>query len=178
GHQAVRAGTRLLAAVSRPGRPCAGPVGHAHRRRGGGGGARGSRAAPGRGRGSGSALRLRPWRPGWHADRHAGPGAAVTELSGTRAPQSSPAQTYYAEDHCALNWRFVAAGLCGPIVAAVAFVAAVALHSGVSWALLAVMLLALLPWFPFGQVLPYAWPVSMRLASNGLRIGGVRWGEL
>jgi hypothetical protein len=101
----------------------------------------------------------------------------VTELSGTGAPQSSPAQTYYAEDHCALNWRFVAAGLCGPIVAAVAFVAAVALHSGVSWALLAVMLLALLPWFPFGQVLPYAWPVSMRLDSNGLRIGGVRWAD-
>ena len=101
----------------------------------------------------------------------------MTELSDTGAPQSSPPQTYYAEDHCALNWRFVAAGLCGPIVAAVAFVAAVALHSGVSWVLLAVMVLALLPWFPFGQVLPYAWPVSMRLDSNGLRIGGVRWAQ-
>ena len=39
------------------------------------------------------------------------------------------------------------------------------------------MLLELLPWFPFGQVLPYAWPVSMRLDSNGLRIGGVRWAQ-
>jgi hypothetical protein len=101
----------------------------------------------------------------------------VTELSDAGAPQSSPPQTYYAEDHCALNWRFVAAGLYGPIVALVAFVAAVALHSGASWALLAVMLVALLPWFPFGQVLPYAWPVSMRLDSDGLRIGGVRWAE-
>ena len=120
GHKAVRAGTRLLAAVSRPGRPCAGPVGHAHRRRGGAGGRGPGRcaagncfffflkqhrrrtgqtgpgdrvrlrrrapgdAAAGRRRGSGAALRLRPWRPGWHADRHAGPGAAVTELSSTK----------------------------------------------------------------------------------------------
>jgi hypothetical protein len=101
----------------------------------------------------------------------------VTEPGDAGVPQASAPQTYYAEDHCALNWRFVTAGLYAPIVAAVAFVAAVALHSAVSWALLAVMLLALLPWFPFGQVLPYAWPVSMRLDSSGVRIGGVRWAQ-
>jgi hypothetical protein len=101
----------------------------------------------------------------------------VTGLDNDGAIRSSPPQVYYAENHCALNWRFMAAGLYGQAVAVAAFVAAVALHSGVSWALLALIILPQFTWIAFGQVLPYAWPLSMRLDSAGLRIGGVRWAE-
>ncbi len=99
----------------------------------------------------------------------------MTGLSSAGVPQSSPPQTYYAEDHCALNWRFLAAGLYAQAAAVAAFVAAVVLHSGVSWALLALIFLLEFSWIAFGQVLPYTWPLSIRLDSGGLRIGGVRW---
>ena len=84
---------------------------------------------------------------------------------------------YYAEDHCALNWRFVSAGLLAPVVVIAAIVAAVALDNAASWVLLGVMLLGTMTWVAFGQMLPYAWPLGIRLDSDGLRIGGMRWAE-
>jgi hypothetical protein len=101
----------------------------------------------------------------------------VTGLSDAGVSRPSRPQAYYAEDHCALNWRFVSAGLLAPAVVVAAAAAAIALHSGVSWALLAVTAVALLTWIAFGQVLPYAWPLGMRLDPDGLRIGGVQWAE-
>ena len=91
-------------------------------------------------------------------------------------PHSRP-DAYYAEDHCALNWRFVSAGLLAPVVVIAAAVAAITLDDGASWALLGVVGLATVTWIAFGQMLPYAWPLGIRLDSDGLRIGGVRWAE-
>ena len=92
-------------------------------------------------------------------------------------PPGSRPPAYYAEDHCALNWRFVSAGLLAPVVVIAAIVAAVALDNAASWVLLGVMLLATMTWVAFGQMLPNAWPLGIRLDSDGLRVGGVRWAE-
>jgi hypothetical protein len=56
-------------------------------------------------------------------------------------PRSRP-PAYYAEDHCALNWRFVSAGLLAPVVVIAAGVAAVVLDNAASWAPLGVVGLA------------------------------------
>ena len=84
---------------------------------------------------------------------------------------------YYAEDHCALNRRFVSAGLLAPVVVIAAAVAGIALGRAAFWALFVVVGLAAMTWIAFGQTLPYAWPLGVRLDSGGLRIGGVRWAE-
>jgi hypothetical protein len=103
----------------------------------------------------------------------------VTGPSGTGPPQPSPPQAYYVEDHCALNWRFLSAGLLAPAAEAAALITAITLYRGapVFWALLAVALILQFTWIARGQVLPYAWPAAMRLDSGGLQIGGVRWAE-
>jgi len=101
----------------------------------------------------------------------------VTRDNGAPDQLRARSDAYYAEDHCALNWRFVSAGLLAPVVVIAAGVAAVALHDGAFWALFVVCVLGTVSWAAFGQMLPYAWPLGIRLDSDGLRIGGVRWAE-
>ena len=84
---------------------------------------------------------------------------------------------YYAEDHCALNWRFVSAGLLAPVVVIAAAVAGITLGGAAFWALFGVLGLGMMTWIAFGQMLPYAWPLGIRLDSDGLRVSGVRWAE-
>jgi hypothetical protein len=101
----------------------------------------------------------------------------VTSGNDAGNPPVTRPPAYYAEDHCALNWRFVSAGLLAPVVVIAAAVAAVALHDAAFWALSGLVGLATMTWVAFGQMLPYAWPLGIRLDSDGLRIGGVRWAE-
>jgi hypothetical protein len=107
----------------------------------------------------------------------AGPGAAATSGNDAGDPPGSRPPAYYAEDHCALNWRFVSAGLIAPVAVIAAAVVAVALNNAASWALLGVGGLGMVSWVAFGQMLPYTWPLGIRLDSGGVRIGGVRWAE-
>jgi hypothetical protein len=92
-------------------------------------------------------------------------------------PPGARPDAYYAEDHCALNWRFVSAGLLAPVVVIAAVVAGIALGGAAFWVLFVVLGLGMMTWIAFGQMLPYAWPLGIRLDSDGLRVGGVRWAE-
>lgn len=101
----------------------------------------------------------------------------MTSGSGAGNPPGSRSPAYYAEDHCALNWRFVSAGLLAPVAVIAAAVAGIALGGAAFWALFVVLGLGMITWIVFGQMLPYAWPLGIRLDSDGLRIGGMRWAE-
>lgn len=89
-----------------------------------------------------------------------------------------PVHKYYAENHCALNWRLLAAGLCAPLAAIALFVVALATPLWRVWAVPVLGIVALTGvWTVFGQMLPYVWPTGIRLDSQEIRIGGVRWAE-
>jgi hypothetical protein len=57
------------------------------------------------------------------------------------------------------------------VIAAV--VAGIALGGAAFWVLFVVLGLGTITWVAFGQMLPYAWPLGIRLDSDGLRVGGV-----
>lgn len=101
----------------------------------------------------------------------------MTSGSGAGNPPGSRSPAYYAEDHCALNWRLVSAGLLAPVAVVAAAVAGIALGGAAFWALFVVLMLGMITWIAFGPMLPYAWPLGIRLDSDGLRIGGMRWAE-
>jgi hypothetical protein len=90
---------------------------------------------------------------------------------------------WYWEDHCVLRWPLVAAGLIAPAATIVAAVLAVVLgvvsrSQTPFWVLFGVMMVALAVWMsPSGQLLPYWWPIGIRLRQDGVAIGGVRWAE-
>jgi hypothetical protein len=99
---------------------------------------------------------------------------------GQAGVSSGPPVAYYAEDHCALRWPFLAAGLYVPLaVLALAVLAGVLPKLELIWVLL--LLFVGIPlatvWAARGQLLPYAWPAGIRLDADGVRIGGVRWAE-
>ncbi len=87
-------------------------------------------------------------------------------------PQTNARTVYYAEDHSALRWPLLAAGLAAPVIA-LACAAAVIVSQ--NEALLVVCLPALAVWLVRGQLLPYVWPAGIRLDDRGVRIGAVRW---
>jgi hypothetical protein len=89
-------------------------------------------------------------------------------------PQTDAMTVYYAEDHAALRWPLLAAGLAAPVIALACAVAAIVLQNV---ALLVVCLLALAVWTVRGQLLPYVWPAGIRLDEQGVRIGAVRWAD-
>jgi len=101
----------------------------------------------------------------------------VTSGNDAGDPPGARPDAYYAEDRCALNWRFVSAGLLAPAVVIAAAVAGIALGGAAFWALFVVLGLGMMTWVAFGQMLPYAWPLGIRLDSDGLRVGSVRWAE-
>jgi hypothetical protein len=87
-------------------------------------------------------------------------------------------QVYYAENHCALRWPLLAAGLYAPVAAIALFVLSLVLLKGaVYWAVFALLILAVGVWVVSGMWLPYLWPTGIRLDADGVRIGGVRWAE-
>lgn len=89
-----------------------------------------------------------------------------------------PAAMYYAEDHCALRWPPLTAGLLVPVfaLALIALSFAVTIKA-LSWSSIAVAFLAMIVWGAWGQLLPYVWPTGIRLDSWGVRIGGMQWAE-
>ena len=90
------------------------------------------------------------------------------------AAAPAPGAVYYAEDHGALRWPLLAAGLAAPVIAVGGAVAAIVLQSV---PLLVVCLLAVAVWMARGQLLPYVWPAGIRLDQEGVRIGAVRWAD-
>ena len=89
-------------------------------------------------------------------------------------PQADATSVYFAEDHGALRWPLLLAGLAAPVIALACAVAAIVLQNV---PLLVVCLLAVAVWMVRGQLLPYVWPVGIRLDDEGLRIGAVRWAD-
>ena len=97
----------------------------------------------------------------------------MTRLGQAGSSSGTP-MAYYAEDHCALRWPFLAAGLYVPLAILALMVLGAALQE------LALFLISIpvgWVWGARGQLLPYAWPAGIRLDSDGVRIGGVRWAE-
>jgi hypothetical protein len=87
-------------------------------------------------------------------------------------------RVYYAENHGALRWPFLAAGLYTPAIAIALFVVSLVLLKGaVHWVTLALFMVAVVTWAACGIWLPYLWPTGVRLDADGVRIGGVRWAE-
>jgi hypothetical protein len=89
-------------------------------------------------------------------------------------PRSGAAAIYYAEDHGALRWPLLAAGLAAPVIAVASAAVAIVLQNV---PLLVVCLLAVAVWIVRGQLLPYVWPAGIRLEHEGVRIGAVRWAD-
>jgi hypothetical protein len=96
----------------------------------------------------------------------------------TSQHEPAPVHSYYAEDHCALNWRLLAAGLGAPVAVIALFIVTLATPLSRAWVgpLLGIVALTGV-WTVCGQMLPYVWPVGIRLDSEGLQIGGTRWAE-
>jgi hypothetical protein len=82
----------------------------------------------------------------------------------------------FAEDHCALDWQLMTAGVYAPIVAISLFAAALAAGvPALNWAALAILFLTAAWWASGGGAwLRYVTPIGIRLDSVGVRIGGVR----
>jgi hypothetical protein len=99
----------------------------------------------------------------------------------TRPGQAGPdSQTavFYAEDHCALRWPLLTAGLYAPLLAVVLIAVSLAVGKGpLYWVVFAFFMFTVLVWVVPGQLLPYVWPTGIRLDSRGVRIGGMRWAE-
>jgi hypothetical protein len=97
-------------------------------------------------------------------------------MTNQRGP--GPVHTYYAEDHCALNWRLLAAGLYAPLAIIVLVIIFLATPLSRAWVAPVLGIIAFTGvWVVFGQMLPYVWPTGIRLDTEGIRIGGVRWAE-
>jgi hypothetical protein len=103
----------------------------------------------------------------------------VTRTSGTPevAAHASRGTALYAEDHCALNWRFLTAGVYGPAAGVILLVAALISRSqAFFWTTLIFFMITLAAWVVCsGDWVRYAWPSGIRLDAAGVRIGGVRW---
>jgi hypothetical protein len=98
--------------------------------------------------------------------------------TGSSSPSAAALQTYYGEDYCALNLRLLLAGLFAPLGAVAVFVLMLALRVYSAWAGPVVAIIVLVGvWAVFGQMLPYVWPAGIRLDTEGIRIGGVRWAK-
>ena len=102
------------------------------------------------------------------AGRRPGPGPQPS------APSPGIKTVCYAEDHCALRWPLLAAGLAAPVIVVASAVAGIVLGS--AW-FLAVLVPAVAVAATAGQMLPYVWPAGIRLDQHGVRIGGVRWAD-
>ena len=89
-------------------------------------------------------------------------------------PRTGTGTVYYAEDHGALRWPLLVAGLVAPVIALASAVAAIVLQNA---PLLVVCLVALAVWMIRGQLLPYVWPAGIRLDDEGVRIGAARWAD-
>ncbi|HXS62555.1 MAG TPA: hypothetical protein VN767_06740 [Streptosporangiaceae bacterium] len=104
-------------------------------------------------------------------------------MTHSRAPElavhASRGTAFYAEDRCALNWRFLTAGVYGPAAGFALVVAA--LTSGRQFFFLMALvffMITLAAWVVCsGDWVRYAWPAGIRLDGTGVRIGGVRWTE-
>ncbi len=85
----------------------------------------------------------------------------------------------YAEDHCALDWQLMTAGVYGPIVAIALFAAALTADvQALNWVAIAIVFLTAAWWASGGGAwLRYVRPVGIRLDSAGVRIGGARRAE-
>lgn len=81
----------------------------------------------------------------------------------------------FAEDHCALDWQLMTAGVYAPVVAISLLVAALAAGvSALTWVALAIVFLTTAWWASGGGAwLRYFWPAGIRLDPVGVRIGGV-----
>jgi hypothetical protein len=96
----------------------------------------------------------------------------------TSRHQAGPVHTYYAEDHCALDLRLLAAGLGAPVAAIALFAITLATPLSRLWVAPLLGIMALVGvWVVFGQMLPYVWPTGLQLDTQGIRIGGIRWAE-
>jgi hypothetical protein len=82
----------------------------------------------------------------------------------TSQHEPAPVHSYYAEDHCALNWRLLAAGLGAPVAVIALFIVTLATPLSRAWVgpLLGIVALTGV-WTVCGQMLPYVWPVGIRL---------------
>jgi hypothetical protein len=105
----------------------------------------------------------------------------VTKSSGApeAAVHASRGTAFYAEDHCALNWRFLTAGVYGPAGGIALVVAALASgHQIFFWIALIFFMITLAAWVVCsGDWVRYAWPAGIRLDGTGVRIGGAAWTE-
>jgi hypothetical protein len=81
----------------------------------------------------------------------------------------------YAEDHCALDWQLMTAGIYAPVIAVGLFAAALTVGvAALNWAAIAIVFLAAAWWASGGGAwLRYVWPTAIRLDSSGVRIGGL-----
>lgn len=89
-------------------------------------------------------------------------------------PRPGARTVYYAEEHSALRWPLLAAGLAAPVIALACAAAGIVLQN---WSFLVAFLLALAVWGVRGQLLPYVWPAGIRLDDRGAHIGAVRWAD-
>jgi hypothetical protein len=82
----------------------------------------------------------------------------------TSQHEPAPVHSYYAADHCALNWRLLAAGLGAPVAVIALFIVTLATPLSRAWVgpLLGIVALTGV-WTVCGQMLPYVWPVGIRL---------------
>jgi hypothetical protein len=83
----------------------------------------------------------------------------------------APRQVIYAEDRCGLRWPLVLQGILAPIAVA-ALIAAIFVTDAGIWAIL--MAIAGLWGMLMTSSLIYAWPISIRIDAEGIRIGGWR----
>lgn len=101
----------------------------------------------------------------------------------SRAPElgvhASRDTAIYAEDRCALNWRFLTAGVYGPVAGFTLVVAALTSGRKIFFLMgLIFFMITLGAWVVnSGDWVRYAWPAGIRLDGTGVRIGGVRWTE-
>jgi hypothetical protein len=101
----------------------------------------------------------------------------------SRAPEvavhASRGTAFYAEDHCALNWRFLTAGVYGP-AAGIAIVVAGLTSGREAFFLIGLIffMITLAAWVVCsGDWVRYGWPAGIRLDGTGVRIGGAAWTE-
>jgi hypothetical protein len=98
----------------------------------------------------------------------------------TQTPASPDMKAvYYSEDRCALRWPLLFSGLYAPIIAiALAVGCLIAERGALAWLLFGLFMVAFACWLVLrGETLPYVWPASIRLDSEGVHIGGMRWAE-